>query len=567
MKRSCWQVLPKISEEQLHNITRESKIDVSPLIVQLLFNRGIVTSEAIESFLSADERLQNDPFLLPDIDNAVERIRCALESGEKMAIYGDFDADGITATTLLCEGLKSLGADVVWYIPDRGDEGYGLNNAAISKLAGEGIRLLITADCGVSAVPEIIEANRIGMDVVVTDHHNVPSELPPAIAVIDPKRSDSYYPFKDLAGVGVAYKLLQALSGSLKSDKKVESFLDLVALGTVADMVSLLGENRYLVKQGLEALRKTGRVGIKELVKCAGIHFMSVIDTDDISWGLAPRLNAAGRLGDVGVGLKLLSTDSVEEARDLAEQLERWNSERQQKTVELVAKAKEQITGDRVDSPLIMVGGQDFHSGVVGVVAGKLAEEFYRPAVVFEQGSEWTKGSARSVPEVSIIEALSGCGDLLHRYGGHPMAAGFTIATAKLSDLRIKLTRKIAEQADLFEIQPHISIDAEVHLAELQGNAFKMIKQLEPFGSANSRPTFLARNIIVDKCKCFGKEDAHLEFQLSDGKAKWDGKAFKKGSFKEQVAPRSRIDIVFNIKEGRGRAFLQLNIIDFVPSN
>ena len=566
MKRNHWQVLPKISEEQLYQITHKVKTPISPLVIQLLFNRGIITTEAIESFLSADERLQNDPFLLPDIDNAVGRIQGALRSGEKIAIYGDFDADGITATTLLHEGLKAIGADVVSYIPHRGDEGYGLNNAAISYLSGQGISLLITADCGVSAVPEVIEANRIGMDVVVTDHHNVPSEMPPAVAVIDPKRSDSRYPFNDLAGVGVSYKLLQALTVTLKSDKKVEPFLDLVALGTVADMVSLLGENRYLVKRGLEELQKTKRIGIRELAKCAGIP-VSAIDTDVISWVLAPRLNAAGRLDHAGIGLKLLSTDSVEEARNLADSLERKNSERQRLTEVLIIKAKEQIIKEAVDSPLIMVGGHDFHSGVVGVVAGKLAEEFYRPAVVFEQGSEWTKGSARSVPQVSIIDALGECDDILYRYGGHPMAAGFTIATDKLSELRMRLTERITEQMELFKIQPHISIDAEVHLSELQGNTFKMIQQLAPFGSANPYPTFLVRDIIVDDCKCVGNSGDHLKFKLSDGKAKWDGIAFKMGKFMKDVSPR--IDIVFNlqINEWRGRASLQLNIIDFLPSN
>jgi single-stranded-DNA-specific exonuclease len=331
-------------------------------------------------------------------------------------------------------------------------------------------------------------------------------------------------------------------------------------------MVSLLGENRYLVKRGLELLHKTKRIGVKELAKCAGIP-VSAIDTEVISWVLAPRLNAAGRLDHAGIGLKLLSTDSVEEARNLAELLERKNIERQRLTEALVVMAREQIAGERADCPLIMVGGQDFHSGVVGVVAGKLAEEFYRPAVVFEQGSEWTKGSARSVPQVSIIDALGECDDILYRYGGHPMAAGFTIATNKLSELRMRLTERITEQMDLFNVQPHVSIDAEVHLSELQGDAFKMIQQLAPFGSANPVPAFLARNIIVDDCKCVGNNGDHLKFKLSDGKTKWDGIAFKMGRYMKDVTPR--IDVVFNlqINEWRGRASLQLNIIDFLPSS
>jgi single-stranded-DNA-specific exonuclease len=566
VKRNRWQVRPGMPEEHLHGIIQESGGGLSPLVVQLLYNRGLVTAESIETFIAADERLHNDPLLLPDIDKAVDRMRRALESGEKIAIYGDFDADGITATTLLNEGLKALGADVVPYIPHRGDEGYGLNNAALSYLSGEGITLLITVDCGISAGPEVIEAGRLGMDVVITDHHNIPEEIPSAVAVIDPKREDARYPFNDLAGVGVAYKVLQALALSLEPDKNVESLLDLVALGTVADMVSLLGENRYLVKRGLEILHKTKRIGIKELAKCAGIP-VSAIDTDIISWVLAPRLNAAGRLDHAGIGLKLLSTDSADEAHNLAELLERKNSERQRLTEILVAKAREQIAKDATDAPLIMVGGNDFHSGVVGVVAGKLSEEFYRPVVVFEEGSEWTKGSARSVPEVSIIEALSGCSDLLHRYGGHPMAAGFTISTHKLSELRMKLTEKIAEQADLMDVHPHILVDAEVKLADLEGDAFRMIQQLAPFGSANPYPVFLTRGIMVDDCKCVGSNGDHLKFKLSDGRTKWDGIAFKKGRFLKEVSPN--IDIVYNlqINEWRGRVSLQLNIIDFASSN
>ena len=565
MKRGFWQVSPRLSGEQQSSIAQSVKKPVSPLIAQLLSNRGIVTAKEIDLFLSADERLLGDPFLLPDMEAAVERINRALQAKENIAIYGDFDTDGITATALLYEGLRALGGNVVEYVPHRGDEGYGLNNNALSYLAQQGTNLVVTVDSGVSAVAEVAEANRLGMDVVVTDHHTVPPELPSAVAVIDPKRADSSYTFNDLAGVGVAYKLMQAIANSPDKKEWLESFLALVALGTVADMVSVLGENRYLVKRGLEVLRRTKRVGIKELTKAAGVP-ISAIDTDTISWVLAPRLNAPGRLDHAGIGFKLLSTDSVEEAVHLAGILENKNAERQRLTESLVAKAKEKIVSEALDLPLIMVGGEDFHSGVVGVVAGKLAEEYYRPAVVFERGAEWTRGSARSVPQISIIGALSDCSDLLYRFGGHPMAAGFTVATGKLDELRMRLTANVSAQTDSFNIHPHISIDAEVQLPDLEGDMFKKIQQLAPFGVANQYPTFLARGITVDDCRCVGSGGGHLKMKLSDGGTKWDAIAFRMGNLANEVT--QRLDIVFNLQidEWRGRAALQLNIIDFAPA-
>jgi single-stranded-DNA-specific exonuclease len=565
VKRGFWQVSPRLSDAQQSSIAQSVKKPVSPLIVQLLSNRGIVTAGQIDLFLSADERLLGDPFLLPDMKAAVERINRALQAKENIAIYGDFDADGITATALLYEGLRVLGGNVIEYVPHRGDEGYGLNNNALSYLAQQGINLVVTVDSGVSAVAEVAEATRLGMDVVVTDHHTVPPELPLAVAVIDPKRTDSAYPFNDLAGVGVAYKLMQAIANTPDKKEWLESFLDLVALGTVADMVSVLGENRYLVKRGLEVLRRTKRVGIKELAKAAGVP-ISAIDTDTISWVLAPRLNAPGRLDHAGIGFKLLSTDSVEEAVHLAGILENKNAERQRLTESLVAKAKEKIVSEALDLPLIMVGGEDFHSGVVGVVAGKLADEYYRPAVVFERGAEWTRGSARSVPQISIIGALTDCSDLLYRFGGHPMAAGFTVATDKLDELRTRLMANVSAQTDLFNIHPHISIDAEVQLPDLEGDMFKKIQQLAPFGVANQYPTFLARGVTVDDCRCVGSGGGHLKLKLVDGGTKWEAIAFRMGSFASEVT--QRLDIVFNLQidEWRGRAALQLNIIDFAPA-
>ncbi|MEA1959005.1 MAG: single-stranded-DNA-specific exonuclease RecJ [Chloroflexota bacterium] len=565
MSRGYWQVHPRIPDELLSQLSGELKRTIPPIIAQLLYNRGMVTAEDIDLFMKADERLLNDPSLLPDVDEAVSRTDKAIGSGEQIAIYGDFDADGITSTALLYQGLKFLGANVGTYIPRRSEEGYGLNNAAMLRLSKQGVGLVITTDCGVSAVSEVAEANRIGLDVIVTDHHNVPPEMPPAVAVVDPKRGDSRYPFSELAGVGVAYKFLHALFLSHGGDGHLESYLDLVALGTVADMVSLLGENRYLVKRGVEVLHNTERVGIIDLAKCAGIP-ISGADTETISWVLAPRLNAPGRLDHAGIGFRLLSTDSPEEAGRLAATLERKNTERQRLTETLTAKAKEQIVDGARDSYLVMVGGKDFHSGVIGVVAGRLAEEFYRPVVVFERGDKWTRGSSRSIPDVSIVDALSQCSDLLYRFGGHPMAAGFTVATERLEELRERLTAIVSEQLASVDIRPRISIDAEVRLADMSGSMFRMIQRLAPFGSANPPPVFLARNVIVDDYRCVGNNGDHLKLKVYDGRAKWDAIAFRMGNRVNELA--ACIDVVFNLQidEWRGRTALQLNVVDFAPA-
>ena len=300
MSHSRWQLPPRLPAEQL------SKMNLPPLMAQLLYNRGITDPADVDPFLAADERLLNDPFLLPDMDKAVARVYRALLSGETIAIYGDFDADGITATVLLAQGLSSLGGRAVPYIPRRAEEGYGLNHAALENLHDNGVSLVITVDCGISSIPEVERAQRMGLDIVITDHHTVPPQMPQAVAVVDPKRADSRYPFPKLAGVGMAFKLLQALLQSLGKDGDMEVVLDLVALGTVADMEPLLGENRYLVKQGLAVLRNTSRLGLREMARCAGIP-LSAVDPEIISWVLGPRLNAAGRLDHAIIGYEIVN--------------------------------------------------------------------------------------------------------------------------------------------------------------------------------------------------------------------------------------------------------------------
>lgn len=562
MSHSRWKLPPRRPQEPRFIGAR---IDLPPLMAHLLYNRGITDPDQIEAFLAADKRLLNDPFLLPDMDKAIARVYRALLSGETIAIYGDFDADGITATTILAQGISSLGGRAIPYIPRRIEEGYGLNHAALESLYKRGASLVITVDCGISAAPEVEQAQRMGLDIVITDHHTVPPQMPPAIAVVDPKRADSHYPFPELAGVGVAFKLLQTLFRSLGKEREAEACLDLVALGTVADMMPLIGENRYLVKRGLEVLHHTNRLGLREMARCAGIPLSSV-DPETISWVLGPRLNAAGRLDHAIISYDLLSTDSSEEAQRLANLLEKKNAERQRLTEAALAKAREKLTLMGTDSPLLMVGDEDFPSGVVGVVAGRLAQEFYRPTVVFEQGKEWSRGSARSIPEFDIIAALTDCSDLLSRFGGHPMAAGFTIATENLGLLQERLLEMAANRLATLDLRPLIPIDAEIPLSSLKGKTFAMMQQLAPFGCANPYPTFISRGVRVVDYRSVGTNGEHLRLKLKDGNVTWASIGFRLGNLIDEVAPL--LDIVYNLEvdRWRGGEMLQLNILDFAPS-
>lgn len=558
MNRCRWQMPP--SAEQLAGVG-----DIPPLMAQLLYNRGIADPAQVEAFLAADERLLGDPFLLPDMEKAVARTYRALLSGETIAIYGDFDADGITATALLTQGLSSLGGKAIPYIPHRIEEGYGLNHAALESLYREGVTLVITVDCGISAAPEVERAQSRGLDIVITDHHTVPQKMPPALATVDPKRADSLYPFPDLAGVGVAFKLLQGLLRSIGKERDLDQLLDLVALGTVADMAPLLGENRYLVKRGLEVLNSANRLGLSEMMRCAG-RSLGSIDPQTISWILGPRLNAAGRLDHAIISYDLLSTSSPEEAQRLANSLERKNAERQRLSEMVLAKAREKLIAVGTDSPLLMVGSEDYPSGVVGVVAGRLVEEFYRPIVVFELGKELSRGSSRSIPEFDIIAALTQCSDLLSRFGGHPMAAGFTVPTENLIHLQERLAEIAASQLAKLDLRPLITIDAELPLSSLQGRAFHMMQQLAPFGCANPLPTFLSRGVKVMEYRSVGAGGQHLRLKLREGNVTWDGVAFRMGHLIDEGTPH--LDIVYNLEvdRWRGEEMLQLNILDFAPA-
>lgn len=565
MESKRWQVAPPVPQSHLAHLPH-----LPPLIVQLLYNRGVTAPEEVRDFLAGGTAGES-PFRLRGMGKAVARIRHAVRKGEPIAIYGDFDADGMVATALLTQTLEALGARVVPYIPDRADEGYGLNIPALRRLYRQGIQLVVTVDCGIRAIAEVERARR-GLDLVITDHHSVGEELPPALAVINPKRADCPYPFKDLAGVGVAFKLAQALLLSHRQQPlrhaevalAEEDLLDLVALGTVTDMVPLLGENRSLLTKGLERLNDPQRLGLKALISSAGLK-PGEIDATAIGYILGPRLNAAGRIGDAMVSYRLLTTDSPLEAEELARKLEGLNRKRQALTEEALERARERAL-TMGEEKLVFVADEDFLPGIVGLVAGRLTEEFYRPAVVVELGVEESHGSCRSIPELNITVALDECHDLLSRYGGHAAAAGFTVASENIEALQERL-REIAEgELSEVELVPTLPIDAEVRLAEMDWATQAQLEQLEPCGYANPVPLFLSRNVEVRDARAVGAEEKHLKLTLSDGRGIWDAIAFRQGHRIAELPPR--LDIVYSLEvnEWEGRKRLQLNVKDLRPS-
>ena len=560
MNHCRWNLLPPVPDKRLVNSS-----GFPPLIAQLLYNRGLTDPSQLEPFISGDKRLSGDPSLLPDMHLAVARIYRALLSGENIAIYGDFDADGITGTALLVQGLSSLGGKVIPYIPHRLTEGYGLKTAALEKLYRQGISLVTTVDCGITALAEVKRAKRLGLDIIVTDHHTPLPEIPPAVATINPKRADSSYPFSELTGAGVAIKLLQALFQGIGKEEQLDELMDLAALGTVADMAPLWGENRYLVKQGLKLINATPRLGIREIISQAGLSIGS-LDAESISWIIAPRLNAAGRLAHAMTSYKLLMTNTPQEARGLAIWLEQKNAERQRLTTKVLAKAREQILAQGI-SPMLIASDRDYPVGIAGLVANRLAEEFYRPAIVVRTGEKISSGSCRSIPEFNIILALNQCSSLLSQFGGHSQAAGFILPTQNLARLKQHLSQLATTQLDGVDLRPQLDIDAEVTLPELSGDTFNAIQQLAPFGRGNPAPTFLSRRAEVVDCQTMGGNGEHLRLKLKQGSVIWDAVGFRLGNYLAEVS--SHLDIVYNLEIDRwgGKERLRLNILDFAPAS
>jgi single-stranded-DNA-specific exonuclease len=552
-----WNIAPPVE------ITPEERAGgkYSPLLIQLLHNRGVKRVEDFAAFLSSDSSLLGDPLLLTGMRKAMDRINLALRRGEKAAIYGDFDADGITSTAVLVQGLGILGIKAVPYIPHRDTEGHGLTVTVLEKLKEEGAGLVITVDCGVTDVAETKEAMGKGLDIIITDHHSPLAQIPDAIAVINPKLKGSKYPYDNLAGVGVAYKLLQALFKEHGKEDQLFKVTDLVAIGTVADMSPPLGENRYLIKEGLKNINASPRLGIKELIKQTRLE-AGKIDAEKIGWVIAPCLNAAGRLADGLLGYKLLMTGDPKEAQELASQLTGKNEERQKLTSSTLVKAKEQVIGLGLQ-PLLITADREYPMGIAGLVASRLTEEFYRPSIVIHVAEDVCHASCRSIPEFDIIAALNKYSKYFSRYGGHAAAAGFTMPTKDLPKLEQELSFFAAEKLTGVTLRPHLDIDMEVKLNQLGGDTYATTQMLAPYGIGNPVPVFMSKGVDLIDHRVMGTGGEHLRMKLRQAGAVFDAVAFRFANHIGEFAPR--IDVVYNLEidTWQGRNNLRLNVLDF----
>jgi single-stranded-DNA-specific exonuclease len=538
-----------------------------PVIAQLLFNRGHATAEAARVFLAGERLASDDPFQLTGLRQTIERIRYALAQRETIAIYGDYDADGVTATALLVQTLAALGADARPYIPRREDEGYGLNHDALKSLKSEGVGLVITVDCGIRSLDEAETARAIGLDLIITDHHTPGEETPRALAVLNPKQTGDPYPYKDLCGVGLAFKLAQGLlRGQPNAPLSASDVLDLVALGTVADLVPLTGENRWLVRHGLKVINKPRREGLKSLIEVARLK-TGAIDAGNLGYALGPRLNAAGRLDSALAAYELLTTPDLFRAGQLAQQLEAQNRERQTLTRETQARAREIALADRPDSYLLFAADPEFKHGVVGLAAARLTEEFYRPAVVARRDPDFTRGSARSIKDFHITQAFDECRELLVKHGGHAAAAGFTAESAHTEELAERLNA-IAEQALAgTDLRPSLRVDVELPLAEVTGELARALRDFEPCGYGNPTPVLATRGLKVIGARPVGADNHHLKLTVSDGRVTMDAIAFQQGHWYGQMPRSVDVAYVLEVNEWNGERRLQLNVKDLRPSD
>lgn len=560
-----WRISPKITPQ-----AAEALSAFTPVMRQLLFNRGYATDAEARAYLSAETLFDPDPRQMTGIPAAVERIRAAIDRAGLIAIYGDYDVDGVSATALLVQAIRLLGGNVRGYIPNRFDEGYGLNKEALSSLQRDGVSLVITVDCGIRSPDEAAHARNIGLDLIITDHHQpADGDLPPALVVINPKQSSDPYPDKDLAGVGVAYKLAQALFIALRpaagTYPELDDLLDLVALGTVADLAPLVGENRVLVRKGLQNLRQTKRQGLFSLAAVSDLPLARITATS-IGYVLGPRLNAAGRLDSALAAFDLLTTRDAKTAGELAQRLNVQNRQRQEITRKIQAEAEAMIQADDPEADLLFAVHPDFNAGVVGLAAARLVETHYRPAVVGQITEETTRCSCRSIPEFHITEALDQCKDLLIRHGGHAAAAGFTVSNGNLIGLRRRLVAIAAEQLGGRDLRQTLIADVEIPLADLKSELLKHLESLQPTGYGNPEAVFVSRNVRVTSSRTVGAEANHLKLVVTEGLGSFDAIGFRLGHLLPGLPPRVDLVYTFETNEYNGRTTLQLNLKDVKPS-
>ncbi len=564
MAEALW-LIPETDTALVDNLARS--LQLSEIVARILVQRGIVTEEAARTFLWPSLDQLHDPFLLPDMEAGVQRTMRALESGEKILVHGDYDVDGVTSAALLIRTLQRLGADVVYRIPHRKRDGYDIKPYTAEEAKENGVGLIITSDCGVTACKTIARANELGVDVVITDHHEQGEDLPDAVAVINPVRKDSTYPFRELAGVGVALKFAQALVRSLGYDdiKFVDRYLDLAALGTVADVMPLLGENRVITRFGLEALARSQKVGIQAMLAKRGLS-ESRLTTHSISYVLAPRINAVGRLDDATIALELLLTSDRAEADELVDELERRNTERQAEQLRILQEVYQIMESQDVESTRALVlSGEGWNSGVVGIVASKVVEQYSRPAILLSVDKErgTAVGSARSIEAFNIIEALRECEELLDTAGGHAYAAGLSLKADNIPGFTDRLNQIATDSILPEDLIPRIEVDAELDPEEASWELLKDIGRLEPFGQGNKEPLFVSRGVELAQARVCGNTGLHLKLKFRGRSGEWiDGIGFNLGAVEPTLSLGQDVDLCYNIRSNsyNGRDTIQLTV-------
>lgn len=558
--QKIWKVNEKPPKEFLEQFPEYSK-----LTLQLLWDRGLKTQKEIDEFFNPDyDEDLHDPFLMKGMKKAVVRILKATKNQERITVFGDYDADGVCGTAILSDTLKALGVAPGIYIPDRNKEGYGLNLKAVEEVASNKTNLIITIDCGITDFEEVKFANKLGMDVIIVDHHEAPDKIPPAFSVVNPRQRGEAYPFRKLAAGGVAFKLAQALLSESKKARGWEKWLlDLVAIATVADMMSLVGENRTLVKYGLVVLTQTKRLGLQELMKTARV---TNLDTYTLGYILGPRLNAAGRMDHANTAYELLIAESREEAENLARKLNEKNQSRQRLTDKIIHEIEGRLKIEK--EKLIFEGDENWPVGIVGLIAGRLTDKYYRPSVIFQKMKEISKGSARSIESFNIVEAFAKCKKLLVDFGGHPQAAGFTILTENLEKFKKKILEIANKKIKEKDFIPMLSIDLELEAEDLNFELYEEIQRFAPFGEDNSRPLFLIKGLKASHLRIVGNNGNHLKCYLTKESKGFPAIGFCLGGLCDMIREGEEIDVVFEliVNEWNGTSELQLKIIDLKKS-
>ena len=537
--------------------------NINEIIAKVLVNKNI-SKEELNVFINPTRKDFHNPFLMPDMEIAVNRIIEAIDNKEKIMIYGDYDADGITSITVLKSFLEERGLDVFSYIPNRLDEGYGLNNDAIKKIYEENYKLIITVDCGISGIDEVEYANSLGIEVIITDHHEPADVLPKALAVVDAKRKDSKYPFNQLAGVGVVFKLIQAISIKLNLDEKEYlKYLDIVCIGTISDIVPLINENRVIAKLGLKLVSQTKNIGLKSLLNIAGFK---QIDSVAISFGVAPRINACGRMGNEKLALDLFLTKDYELARKLAINLNDYNIKRQEIEKRIFNEVTQIVENKEKENACIIIGENGWHHGIIGIVASKVTDMYFKPTILICFDEDIGKGSGRSIPGFDLHEALMKCGKNLEKFGGHSMAVGVTIKKEKFEEFKSEL-EKYASKCNIGDIVPIINIDSELSLKEINLENVRELKIFEPFGEGNTVPLFLFKNLKINSIRSLS-EGKHLKLTLKEDNFMIDAIGFNIGELAEKYCLDDKVDIVgsLDINSFNGNDSVQIVIKDIRKS-